>query len=97
MIGEGADQWYLRGTLSRDDITECRGMLNWGPVDRQDCVTYEPDSREAQVLRKIFKYRKEDERIDKWTENHDEGEMFERVPVETLLDEPCFVVTFQDW
>lgn len=96
MIGEEADQWYLKGTLSPDDIVVCKGMLNWGPNDRQDCVTEAHDSREAQVLRKIFKYHQE-EGCDKWIETHDEGEVFERVAFDTILDEPCYFVVFQDW
>lgn len=95
MIGEEADQFYYKGCLTLEDIQVCRGMLNWGPNDRQDQVTHSADSREAQVLRKIFEYEKQED-SDKWYEQGRTSEWV-HVPVEALLEAPCYVVVFQDW
>lgn len=97
LIAEDAcTQWYKKGRLNHDEIEAMKRLFNSGPMERQDVVTYEPETLAASALRRIYRYTRE-ESGEPYQEDlfDDNGCEFVTIKEEDANDEPAYWIVFQ--
>lgn len=97
LIAEDAcTQWYKKGHLNRNEIEALKLLFNSGPIDRQDVVTKEPETLQASVLRRIYRYTRENPEDPYYEDPYDDNDCkFVSIKEEQANDEPAFWIVFQ--